>query len=48
MKPTHKFTELTARKSGHKTRMDGTGLRFETMEQGICRYNAAGDQTNRR
>ena len=34
MKPTHKFTELTARKSGHRTRMDGTGLRFETMEHG--------------
>jgi hypothetical protein len=34
MKLTHKFEEMTAEKRPQDPRMDGTGLRFETMEHG--------------
>jgi hypothetical protein len=34
MKLTHKFAELTPEKRPQDPHMDGTGLRFETMEHG--------------
>jgi hypothetical protein len=34
MKLTHKFTEMTPDKRPQDPHMDGTGLRFETMEHG--------------
>ena len=34
MKLTHKFAEMTAEKRPQDPSMDGTGLRFETMEHG--------------
>jgi hypothetical protein len=34
MKLTHKFTEMTPDKRPQDPLMDGTGLRFETMENG--------------
>ena len=34
MKLTHKFAEMTPEKRPQDPHMDGTGLRFETMEHG--------------
>jgi hypothetical protein len=34
MKLTHEFAEMTAEKRPQGPSMDGTGLRFETMEHG--------------
>jgi len=34
MKLTHKFAEMTPDKRPQDPHMDGTGLRFETMEHG--------------
>ena len=34
MKLTHEFAEMTAEKRPQDPSMDGTGLRFETMEHG--------------
>jgi hypothetical protein len=34
MKLTHRFAQLTPEKRPQDTNMDGTGLRFETMEHG--------------
>jgi hypothetical protein len=34
MKLTHKFAEMTPEKRPQDPYMDGTGLRFETMEHG--------------
>ncbi len=34
MKLTHKFAEMTAEKRPQDPNMDGTGLRFETMDHG--------------
>ena len=34
MKLTHKFTEMTPDKRPQDRHMDGTGLRFETMDHG--------------
>jgi hypothetical protein len=34
MKLTHKFAEMTPEKRPQDPNMDGTGLRFETMEHG--------------
>ena len=34
MKLTHRFAELTPEKRPQDPKMDGTGLRFETMEHG--------------
>ena len=34
MKLTHKFAEMTPQKRPQDPHMDGTGLRFETMEHG--------------
>jgi hypothetical protein len=34
MKLTHKFAELTPEKRPQDPHMDGTGLRFETLEHG--------------
>jgi hypothetical protein len=34
MKLTHRFAELTPEKRPQDPHMDGTGLRFETMEHG--------------
>jgi hypothetical protein len=34
MKLTHQFAEMTAEKRPQDPSMDGTGLRFETMEHG--------------
>ena len=34
MKLTHKFAEMTAKKRPQDPSMDGTGLRFETLDHG--------------
>jgi hypothetical protein len=34
MKRTHKFAEMTPEKRPQDPHMDGTGLRFETIEHG--------------
>jgi hypothetical protein len=34
MKLTHRFAQLTPEKRPHDPNMDGTGLRFETLEHG--------------
>ena len=49
MKLTHKFAEMTPAKRPQDLHMDGTGLRFETMDHG-GEYpdNAASNQAHRR